>query len=35
MKGSITAANRYDRQGAAFIIKFPVKADARPMETAA
>jgi two-component system sensor histidine kinase KdpD len=35
MKGSIMAANRYDRQGAAFIIKFPVKADARPMETAA
>jgi two-component system, OmpR family, sensor histidine kinase KdpD len=35
MKGSITAANRYDTSGAAFIIKFPVKADARPLDTAA
>jgi two-component system sensor histidine kinase KdpD len=35
MKGSIMAANRYDRQGAAFIIKFPVRADAPVMETAA
>jgi two-component system sensor histidine kinase KdpD len=35
MKGSILAANRYDRQGAAFIVKFPVRADAPAMETAA
>jgi two-component system sensor histidine kinase KdpD len=35
MKGSIVAANRYDRTGAAFIIKFPVKVDVRPLETAA
>jgi two-component system sensor histidine kinase KdpD len=34
MKGSIIATNRYDRPGAAFIIKFPVKADAPAMETA-
>jgi two-component system sensor histidine kinase KdpD len=35
MRGSIFAANRHDRTGAAFIIKFPVKADVRPLETAA
>jgi two-component system, OmpR family, sensor histidine kinase KdpD len=35
MKGSIVAINRHDTTGAAFIIKFPVKADARPLETAA
>jgi two-component system sensor histidine kinase KdpD len=35
MKGSIIAANRHDTTGAAFIIKFPVKADARPLDTAA
>jgi two-component system sensor histidine kinase KdpD len=35
MKGSIVAANRYDSSGAAFIIKFPVKANAPAMETAA
>jgi two-component system sensor histidine kinase KdpD len=35
MKGSIVAANRHDTTGAAFIIKFPVKADVRPLDTAA
>jgi two-component system sensor histidine kinase KdpD len=35
MKGSIVAANRYDHSGAMFIIKFPVRTDARPLETAA
>jgi two-component system sensor histidine kinase KdpD len=35
MKGSIIAANRHDSTGAAFIIKFLVKADARPLDTAA
>jgi two-component system, OmpR family, sensor histidine kinase KdpD len=35
MKGSIVATNRHDTTGAAFIIKFPAKVDARPLETAA
>ncbi len=35
MKGSIIATNRHDTTGAAFIIKFPVKADVRPLDTAA
>jgi two-component system sensor histidine kinase KdpD len=35
MKGTITAANRHDRPGAAFTIRFPVRADARTLETAA
>jgi two-component system sensor histidine kinase KdpD len=35
MEGSIVAANRHDSTGAAFIIKFPLKADARPLDTAA
>lgn len=35
MKGSITAANRFETRGAAFVIRFPVDAGIRPMETAA
>ncbi|ETR77753.1 histidine kinase [Afipia sp. P52-10] len=35
MQGTMTAANRSDRSGAAFTISFPVSADAQPLETAA
>ncbi|MDQ8727724.1 sensor histidine kinase KdpD [Bradyrhizobium sp. LHD-71] len=35
MKGTITAANRYDRSGAAFIITFPIRAHVGSLETAA
>jgi two-component system sensor histidine kinase KdpD len=35
MRGTVTAANRADRSGAAFTISFPVPADAKPLETAA
>ena len=32
MKGTITAANRYDRSGAVFTIRFPARADVRTLE---
>ena len=35
MGGTISAANRHERSGAIFTIKFPVRIDARPLETGA
>jgi two-component system sensor histidine kinase KdpD len=35
MKGSISAANRFETGGAAFVIRFPADTGMRPMETAA
>jgi two-component system sensor histidine kinase KdpD len=35
MHGTITAANRTDRNGAVFIIRLPVPADTKQLDTAA